>query len=100
MPAIYRHRTFGAGPRGRRSIIARHRRRRPMIHLHYYPGNASLTPHMLLEELGVPFKLEWVDRQNGAHKTPEYRRLNPNAQIPVMVDGDLVLYETAAILMH
>jgi glutathione S-transferase len=71
-----------------------------MIHLHYYPGNASLTPHMLLEELGVPFKLEWVDRQNGAHKTPEYRRLNPNAQIPVMVDGDLVLYETAAILMH
>jgi glutathione S-transferase len=71
-----------------------------MIHLHYYPGNASLTPHMLLEELGVPFELELVDRQVGAHKTPEYRKLNPNAQIPVMVDGDLVLYETAAIVMH
>ena len=30
-----------------------------MLHLHYYPGNASLTPHMLLEELGVPFELTW-----------------------------------------
>lgn len=71
-----------------------------MIHLHYYPGNASLTPHLVLEELGVPFKLEFTDRQKDAHKTPEYRKLNPNAQIPVMVDGDLVLYETAAIVMH
>ena len=36
----------------------------------------------------------------GAHKQPEYLKLNPNGQIPVLVDGDLVLYETAAICMH
>ena len=71
-----------------------------MLHLHYYPGNASLTPHMLLEELGVPFRLELVDRTQGAHKTPEYLKLNPNGLIPVLVDGDLVLYETAAICLH
>ena len=41
-----------------------------MIQLHYYPGNASLTPHMLLEELGVPFELRLVDRANAAHKSP------------------------------
>jgi glutathione S-transferase len=71
-----------------------------MLTLHYYPGNASLTPHMLLEELGVPFQLELVDRAKSAHKTPEYLKLNPNGLIPVLVDGDLVLYETAAICLH
>jgi len=71
-----------------------------MIQLHYYPGNASMTPHMVLEELGVPFELKYVDRTVSAHKAPDYLKLNPNGLIPVFVDGDLVLYETAAILLH
>ena len=71
-----------------------------VIELYYYPGNASLTPHMLLEELGVPFQLRLVDRANAAHKAPDYLKLNPNGQIPVLVDGDLILYETAAICLH
>src|SRR3954471_9638709 len=71
-----------------------------MIQLYYYPGNASMTPHILLEELGVPFALKYVDRTVGAHKSPEYLRLNPNGLIPVLVDGPLVLYETAAIVLH
>jgi glutathione S-transferase len=71
-----------------------------MITLHYYPGNASFTPHVLLHELGVPFELALVDRTRGAHKAPAYLALNPNGLIPVLVDGDLVLYETAAICLH
>jgi glutathione S-transferase len=61
-----------------------------MIQLYYYPGNASLAVHIVLEELGVPFSLELVDRANAAHKSPEYLKLNPNGLIPVLVDGDLV----------
>ena len=71
-----------------------------MMELYYFPGNASLAVHILLEELGVPFELKLVDRANAAHKSPEYLKLNPNGQIPVLVDGDLVLYETVAICMH
>jgi glutathione S-transferase len=71
-----------------------------MIQLHYYPSNASMTPHLLLRELGLPFELKYVDRNVGAHKAPEYLKLNPNGLIPVLVDGDLVLYETAAIVLH
>jgi glutathione S-transferase len=71
-----------------------------MIQLHYHPGNASLAPHMLLEEIGAPFELVFVDRANAAHKSPAYLRLNPNGQIPVLVDGDFVLYEAAAICLH
>jgi glutathione S-transferase len=71
-----------------------------MLHLHYFPGNASMTPHLVLEELGVPFELKLVDRASNAHKSFEYLKLNPNGLIPVLVDGDLVLYETAAIVLH
>jgi glutathione S-transferase len=71
-----------------------------VIRLYYYPGNASLAPHVLLEEIGVPFELTLVDRTHAAHKSPEYLALNPNGQIPVLVDGELVLYETAAICLH
>ena len=71
-----------------------------MLQLHYHPGNASMTPHLLLRELDVPFELKFVDRANAAHKSPEYLKLNPNGLIPVLVDGDIVLYETAAIVLH
>ncbi|MDF2813292.1 MAG: glutathione S-transferase [Microvirga sp.] len=71
-----------------------------MIALYYYPGNASLLPHMMLREIGVPFELRLVDRTQNAQKSAEYLKLNPNGRIPVLLDGDHVLFETAAIAMH
>ena len=71
-----------------------------MITLHYYPGNASLAPHMLLEELGVPYELVLVDRSRNAHKQEPYLQLNPNGLIPTLVQDGLVLWETIAILLH
>ncbi|WP_414473764.1 glutathione S-transferase family protein [Microvirga sp. M2] len=71
-----------------------------MLVLHYYPGNASLLPHMMLREIGAPFEMRLVDRDNNAQKSPEYLKLNPNGRIPVLADGDLVLFETVAIALH
>lgn len=71
-----------------------------MIQLHYYPSTAAMVPHILLEELGVPYERVLVDRTKAMHKRPDYLRLNPNGLIPVLTDGDLVLYETAAIVLH
>ena len=71
-----------------------------MLQLHHTPSTAAMVPHILLEEIGVPYERVPVDRANGAHKSPAYLRLNPNGLIPVLVDGDLVLYETAAIALH
>ena len=71
-----------------------------MRQLHYYPSNASMAPHILLEETGVPFELVLVDRDHEGHKSAQYLRLNPNGSIPVYVEGDLVLYESAAICLH
>ncbi len=71
-----------------------------MISLHYYPGTAAMVPHIVLEELGVPYQRVLVDRMHGAHKAPGYLALNPNGLLPVLTDGELVLYETAAICLH
>ncbi|MEP6678461.1 MAG: glutathione S-transferase family protein [Betaproteobacteria bacterium] len=71
-----------------------------MIQLYYFPGNASLIVHLLLEEIAAPFELTLVDRAQRAHKRADYLKLNPNGLIPVVVDGDTVLYETAAICLH
>ncbi len=71
-----------------------------MIQLHFYPSTAAMVPHILLEELGVAYERVHIDRENGALDSPAYRALNPNGLIPVLVDGDLVLYETAAIGLH
>ncbi|WP_309684453.1 glutathione S-transferase family protein [Polaromonas sp.] len=71
-----------------------------MIQLHYYPSTAAMAPHVLLEEIGAPFELVLVDRAQGVHKAQQYLRLNPNGLIPVLTDGDLVLYESAAICLH
>ena len=72
----------------------------PMYALYYYPDNASTFPHMLLRELGVAFELRLVDRKANAQRSEDYLRLNPQGLIPVLVDGDLVLSETAAIALH
>lgn len=71
-----------------------------MLQLHYHPGNASMAPHLLLEELGIAFELRLVDRARQAHKSADYLLLNPNGLIPALVDGELVLYETAAVCLH
>jgi glutathione S-transferase len=71
-----------------------------MITLHYYPSTASMAPNILLEEIGEPFERVLVDRWQNVHKTQQYLQLNPNGLIPVLVDGDLVLYEAAAICLH
>lgn len=76
-----------------------------MIVLHHAPSTAAMAPHILLEELGVPFELRPVDLAARTHKAPDYLRLNPNGTVPVLVvdaapGGPLVLWESAAICLH
>lgn len=71
-----------------------------MIELHYFPGNASMAPHIVLHELALPFALRLVDRERNAHKAPAYLALNPNGLIPALRDGELVLFEAAAICLY
>lgn len=71
-----------------------------MIKLYYHPGNASLTPHVLLNEIGTPFELVHIDCDKAEQHSPEFLRINPHGKVPTLVHDDLVLYETAAIVLH
>lgn len=55
---------------------------------------------LLLNQLGVSYDKVNIDIFRGEHKTEEFRGLNPNQKLPVLVDGDLVLWESVAILLY
>ena len=57
-----------------------------MKQLHYYPSTASMAPHILLEEIGVPFELVLVDRTRDVHKTQEYLKINPNGLMRALLE--------------
>jgi glutathione S-transferase len=71
-----------------------------MYKLYYSPGMANLAPHMVLEEIGAKYELVRLDSDRQQHKSPEYLKLNPHGRIPTLVEGELVVYETAAICLH
>lgn len=54
----------------------------------------------LLEEMNVPYNNHFLNREAGELNTPEYRKLNPMGRVPTIVDGEIVLHESAAICMY
>lgn len=53
-----------------------------------------------LAEAGATYTFHLVDPRAGAHRQPEFLSLNPNGKVPVLKDGSLVLFESAAICLH
>ncbi len=71
-----------------------------MYTLYLLPSSAAMAPHILLREIGAPFDPVILDGERGDHKAPGYLKLNPNGRVPTLVDGDLVVFESAAICLH
>jgi glutathione S-transferase len=64
--------------------------------------NANLSPNALrvravVNELGIALEVIDVDLRSGGNRTKEFLALNPNGKVPVLVDGDFVLWESRAI---
>jgi glutathione S-transferase len=56
--------------------------------LYYSPGACSLAPHIVLEEIGLPYSLSLASTSEGTTRTPAYLRLNPKGRVPVLVSDD------------
>jgi glutathione S-transferase len=54
----------------------------------------------MLEEIGEPYELVQTSVRTGDLQSPAYLQLNPNARIPTLVDGDVVLWESMAINLY
>lgn len=71
-----------------------------MYQLYYSPSTASLAAHWMLIEIGAPFELVLTDIATGAHKAPDYLKLNPGGVVPTLiVDGAPVLESTAILML-
>jgi glutathione S-transferase len=70
------------------------------MRLYEFPPTRSIRARWTLQELGLDFESVTVDPRAGEHQTPEFLALNPAGKIPVLVDGDLVVTESVAIVLY
>jgi glutathione S-transferase len=68
--------------------------------LYHSAQSRSVRPRWLLEELGVPFELVRLDFSKQEHKAADYMKIHPHGAVPALVDGDVKLFESAAICMY
>ena len=69
--------------------------------LYYHPlsGHAHRV-HLFLSLVGVPHELVTLDLMAGAHKMPEFLKLNRFGQVPVLDDGGTIISDSNAILVY
>ena len=68
--------------------------------LYGFGPTRSLRALWGLKELDADFEFVPVNLRAGEHRQPDFLRLNPAGKVPVLVDGDLVLTESAAIVLY
>ncbi|QOZ35287.1 glutathione S-transferase N-terminal domain-containing protein [Bradyrhizobium sp. CCBAU 53421] len=78
-----------------------------MIDLHFAPTPNGWKVSIMLEECGLPYTVVPVNISRGDQFKAEFRKLNPNGRIPVIVDrdppgggGPLTIFESGAILLY
>jgi GST-like protein len=76
------------------------------IELHYWPTPNGWKVSIMLEELGVPYDVKYVNISKGEQFTPEFLAISPNNRMPAIVDPEgpggkpISVFESAAILMY
>jgi GSH-dependent disulfide-bond oxidoreductase len=71
-----------------------------MIQLYYHPSPNPLKVALYLEEAGLPYELVAVDTRKGDQHLPAFRAINPNAKTPALVDGEVSVFDSNAILLY
>jgi len=67
----------------------------------YFSGAPNPTKVALfLEEAGIPYEAIPVDTRKGDQHKPEFLKINPNAKVPAIVDGDATVFDSTAILLY
>lgn len=68
--------------------------------LYEFAPTRSIRVRWTLQELGVDFQPITVNLPKGEHRSPQFLAINPAGKIPVLVDGDVVLTESVAIVLY
>ena len=70
------------------------------MRLYEFGPTRSIRARWTLQELGVEFEPITVNLVAGEHRRPEFLKINPAGKLPVLVDGDLALTESVAIVLY
>ncbi|HEV3500549.1 MAG TPA: glutathione S-transferase family protein [Bradyrhizobium sp.] len=71
-----------------------------MLTLYFAPGSSSFAVHIVLHEIGVPFKGKPMSFRKGDLRSPGYLALNPEGKVPTLLVDGRPLTEVAAILYY
>jgi glutathione S-transferase len=71
-----------------------------VMRLYEFAPTRSIRARWTLQELGIEFEPITVDLVAGEHRRPEFLKINPAGKLPVLVDDDLVLTESVAIVLY
>jgi GST-like protein len=71
-----------------------------MLTFYYNLAPNPMKVALLLEELGLPYEAVPVDTRKGEQHTEAFRRINPNAKVPVIDDQGTVVFDSNAILLY
>lgn len=71
-----------------------------MYHLYGMPKTRSTRVVWALEEIGAEYDYHLVDLMKGEGQSPDFLAMNPFGKVPVLIDGDLLLTESAAICTY
>jgi len=70
------------------------------IKLYSWPRSSGTRIAWALEELGVAYEYIELDASKQEHRAPRYLAINPHGKVPGLVDGDLTLFESGAIVLY
>lgn len=71
-----------------------------MIKFYYSLAPNPMKVALFLEEAGLEYEAVPVDTRKGEQFAAEFAKLNPNNKVPVIVDGDVTVFDSNAILLY
>ncbi len=71
-----------------------------VLKIYHVPGTRAIRVVWLCEELELPYERVPVDFSPEYRASAEWRRLNPVGKVPAMTDGDLILFESGAMVEY
>ncbi|MEM6739701.1 MAG: glutathione S-transferase N-terminal domain-containing protein [Pseudomonadota bacterium] len=71
-----------------------------MIRFLYNMAPNPMKVALFLEESGLDYELVPIETRKAEQHTDTFKALNPNAKLPVLTDGDAVIFDSNAILLY
>jgi GST-like protein len=71
-----------------------------MLKFYYSLAPNPMKVVLFLEEAGLPYEAIPVETRKGEQHAPAFTALNPNAKVPVIVDGAITVFDSNAILLY